>query len=192
MYVDCSPIDPHNCFRPPKNISFFINVVLHMFILLVIISSFFFFYVSKLSSDKFKAELDDLISTHLPPFLKDADKDGALKTALNAIDMDHVVNYYKNKTAKATTIQNNWLVNVTLLAIGCLLFTIVLTIVILKFSCKQKAPFSYIIKENIILFFFVGAVEVLFFLEIARYFVPVEPSFMMQTIITSLKNNFKP
>lgn len=191
MDVDCS-LNPNKCLRPPKNISFFINVVLHMFILLVIISSFFFFYVTRLTTDKFQQELDDIITTNLPPAIVNADKQKLLKIALSTINMDRVVEYYKNKTDKATTIQNKWLIRVTLVAIVSLLFTIILTIVILKFSCQQRAPFFHIIKENIILFFFVGIIEITFFLQIARYFVPTQPSLMMKSLIDALKANFRP
>ena len=186
--MECATNDALKC--PPKNVSFFINTTLHMFILLVIISGFFFFYVSKLSRDKFKQELEDIINTYLPEAIQNADTTGALKLALKTIGMDRVVAYYQNKTDKATEIQNTWLVRVTLVAIACLFFTIVLTIVLLKYSCQQKAPFWHIIRENIILFTFVGLIEITFFLEIARYFVPTEPSLMMQSLIDALKKDF--
>ena len=188
MDIDC----PKPCLRPPKNISFFINVVLHMFILLVIISSFFFFYVSKIAGDKFKEELENIINEKLPDALANADKNKILKTALNSIDLDRITSYYQNKPDKASAIQNNWLIRVTIVALVCLFITIILTMIILKYSCQQKAPFGHIVKENIILFFFVGLIEIVFFLQIARYFIPTKPSLMMQSIIDSVKANFRP
>ena len=59
------PLTPGiSCKRPPKNTSFFINIILHTAILLTIVSSLFFFYVSKLSRDKFQDELEE--TTMLP------------------------------------------------------------------------------------------------------------------------------
>lgn len=177
--------------KAPKNMSFFINVVIHMFILLCIISAFFFFYVSRLSSEIFKNELDDIITDHLQQSLQNADKTKMLKSALNSVDLDRITVYYQNHTDKASEIQNKWLERVTIVALGCLLFTIVLSIVILKFSCKQKAPIGSIVRENIILFMFVGFVEVTFFLFIAKKYIPTKPSLMMQAIIDSVKKSFK-
>jgi hypothetical protein len=185
------PATSDSCQRPPKNVSFFVNAVLHILILLVIVSTFYFVFVEKLSKEKFQDELEDLINTNLGPALVNADKDGAFKLALQNINIDHIVNYYQNKTDKAMTIQNRWLKRVVVMAIVFLIVTIILTIYILKISCHQCAPFSHILKENILLFMFVGVVEVTFFMTIARKFVPTEPSLMMRSIVDSLKNNFK-
>ena len=174
-----------------KNMNFFINVVLHMFILLCIISAFFFFYVSKLSSEVFKNELDDIITNHLQQSLRNADKNNVIKNTLNNVDLNRYVSYYQNRTDRASEIQNTWLERVTLVALACLLFTIILSIVILKFSCQQSTPFTSILKENIILFLFVGVVEVSFFIFIARKYIPTKPSLMMQTIIDSVKKSFR-
>jgi flagellar biosynthesis/type III secretory pathway M-ring protein FliF/YscJ len=185
------PATAGTCERPPKNVSFFVNAVLHVLILLVIVSTFYFAFVEKLSREKFQEELEDLINTNLGPALINGDKDGALKTALQGLNMDHIVSYYQNKTDKAMQIQNRWLFRVVIMAILFLVVTIVLTVYILKISCHQCAPFSHILKENLLLFMFVGFVEVTFFLMIARKFVPTQPSLMMQSIVDSLKANFK-
>jgi hypothetical protein len=178
------------CARPPKNTSFFINVVIHIAILLTIVSSFFFFYVSKLSRDKFKDELEDLINQNLSPAIQKADSNGVIKETLKQLDLNRITKYYKNKTDTAMSIQNKWLFRVTLLAIVMLVFTVILSVIILRQACGQCAPFTQILKENIILFTFVGFMEVSFFLTVARNFVPSKPSLMMSTIVESLKANF--
>lgn len=179
------------CTRPPRNVNFFINALLHMVILLTIVSAFYFAFVSKLSQQKFREELTDLIASNLGPALQSADKNGALKDILKTLNMDRITQYYQNKSDRAITIQNRWLFRLTLISILFVIFTIVLSIYILKISCHQCAPFSHILKENLVLFFFVGIVEVSFFLFIARKFVPTRPSLMMKSIIDSLKNKFK-
>lgn len=179
------------CQRPPKNVSFFINSVVHVVILLTIVSTFFFFFVSKLSRDKFKEELEDLVNQNLSPAIQKADSAGVLKAALQRLDLTQITNYYQNKTDEAMKIQNRWLFRVTVLSIMMLIFTLVLSVVILKQSCGQCTPLSHILKENLILFAFVAVVEVSFFLVVARKFVPTQPSLMMKAMVDSLKANFQ-
>lgn len=171
---------------PPDKVIFFTNVVLHILILLIIISSFYFFYVSKLSSDKFKSELTDLINNNLEPALQKADN-GTLKSILSQLDINNVKEYYKNKTDASAQAQNTWLKRCTALIIIVLLLTIILTYYILKQSCNQSTPMKKLLKENLILFFFVGLIEITFFMLIAKKFVPTKPSLMMETMISSLQ-----
>lgn len=178
------------CTRPPQNTSFFINAVLHIVILLTIVSSFFFFYVSKLSQDKFKHELKNIINENLGETLRTSDKTGTLKEGLKNIDLTRVIAYYKDKEDEVMKVQNQWLFRVTVICILALFVTVILSIAILRQSCNQCAPMSHILKENIILFAFIGIVEVTFFMKVASKYVPTKPSLMMQSIVDSLKANF--
>lgn len=167
--------------------NFFINSTLHVLILLLIISSFFFLYVSKLSSNTFKRELGHIIDDNLIMAIRNSDKNGALKAYIRATDLTPWIEHYRTTPDDESIIQNRWLKRVTIFVIIFLIVMFITTVCILKFSCNQKIPLKRILLENIILFSLVGMVEILFFLFIARKFIPVVPSLMIRTIINTLK-----
>lgn len=178
----------NSCNASSKNMDFIMNILIHVLILLCIISGFFFLYVSKLSKSKFQEELNDLISNDLMNTLKNADKTGTLKT-LNL--GDDIVNFYKNKVDEATVLQNWWLTVITITMVITLIISVAVIVLIMKYSCNQCIPLWHIIKDNLILFFFIGIIEITFFMLIARNFIPVKPSLMINTILERLKSKFQ-
>lgn len=175
------------CQKSPKKADFFINAVLHVFILLIIISAFFFLYVSQLASEKFKDELADVINDNLNPALSKADKDGKIKAILAQIDLERMTEYYDVESQETKT-QNGWLLKTTIMIVVVLLLILVVTIAIIKIFCR-RIPFGRILQENIILFTLVGSVEIAFFMFIARKFIPTKPSLVMQSFLDSIRKN---
>lgn len=169
--------------------SFFLNSTLHVIILLTILSLFFFLYVSKLSSETFKNELSNILSDNFIPAIRKADKDGVFRKQIQKVNFDAWINYYKNTQEDATVIENGWLKRSTMIVLGFLIAIFVLSVVLLSLS-QEKLPILAIVRDNIILFFFVGLIEITFFYYIARRYIPVSPSVMISTIITTLKKDF--
>lgn len=176
------------CGKSPKHVNFFINAIVHVFILLTIISAFFFIYVSQLAGNKFHDELADVMDNNLEPALAKADKNQYIKKMLQGMNLSQMAQYF-NKENEATTIQNRWLMQATIGIIVMLVLTTIIVLFITKLFCR-KIPFGSILRENIILFALVGTVEIVFFLYIAKNFVPTKPSLVMQTVVNSLKSNF--
>lgn len=176
------------CGKSPKQVNFFINAIVHVFILLTIISAFFFIYVSQLARNKFHDELSDVMNDNLAPALENADKNGYIKKILQGINLTPAAQYY-NTENEATTIENRWLMQATIGIIIMLMLTMIIALFITKLFCK-KIPFGSILRENIILFALVGTVEIVFFLYIAKNFIPTKPSLVMETVVNSLKTNF--
>lgn len=169
--------------------SFFLNSTLHVIILLTILSLFFFLYVSKLSATIFKNELSNILSDNFIPAVRKADKDGKFRKQIQKINLDAWIDYYKNTEEDVTTIENQWLKRSTMIVIGFLIAIFFLSVALLSLS-QEKLPILAIIRDNIILFFFVGLIEIMFFYYIARRYIPVSPSVMISTIITTLKKDF--
>jgi len=178
------------CYKPPKNVNFFVNAIVHVFILLTIISAFFFVYVSQLARNKFHDELSDVVNDNLEPALQKADKDQQIKKILQSLgpNLSQAAQYFTQED-EASRIQNKWLMQATIGIIIALVLTTIIVLILLKLFC-QKIPFSVILRENAILFALIGAVEVVFFLLIAKNFIPTKPSLVMQTVIQSLKKSF--
>ncbi len=173
-----------------KTTTFFLNSTLHVIILLLILSLFFFIYVSKLSSATFKNEITSILRDNFIPAIQKADTKGLLKQSLKKTDLNPWINYYKNTPEESTVIENEWLKKSTAIVLTFLIVIFFLTIALLKFDCKQDIPLFRIIRDNIILFFFVGMIEILFFYYIARKYIPVYPSTMINAIISTLKKEF--
>jgi hypothetical protein len=176
------------CKKSPSHINFFINGILHVFILLTILSLFYFIYISNLSRERFHQELGNVINDNLAPAIEKADKDGTIKNTLKKLDLQTMENYY-NKDSETTTLENSWLKKSTFGVLTMVLIFLFTVIIIVKSFCK-KIPLVSILKENIIMFTLIGLVEVCFFLFVARKYVPTKPSLVMQSCIDSLKKNF--
>ena len=180
-------MDYQVCKRPPANVTFFINVIIHVFILLMIVSGFFFIYVSQLAKDKFRGELSDVISENLGDALRGADSDGYIKNVLGRVDLQKFKDYYDRPDPAAAT-ENIWLFRTTVMIVIVLVLLLVIVVVLVKLFCR-RIPFGSVLVENLVLFTLVGAVEICFFLFIARNFVPTKPSLIVQTTIESVKEN---
>jgi hypothetical protein len=176
------------CNKSPKGVNFFINGIVHVFILLTIISAFFFIYVSQLATKKFHNELTDVMNNNIDPALKNADKNQIIKKILQGMNLSQQANYFK-KDSETTTIQNKWLMQATIGIIIMLILTMIIVLFITSLFCR-KIPFGTILRENIILFALIGAVEIVFFLYIAKNFIPTKPSLVMETVVNSLKTGF--
>lgn len=181
-----------SCEPASKWTDFLVNSFLHILILLLIISAFFFLYVSKLSTDTFQNEIGDIIDDNLTPAIVDADKKsgGKLKSALQSLPWDKISDYYATTKDPTTQNQNSWLKTITITCVTVLALTVCLIMAVLYFSCNQCASFWTILKENAIIFLFVGLIEVSFFMLIAKHYIPVKPSLMMSTTVDSLKEKF--
>jgi len=178
------------CVQSGEWTNFYLNSILHILILTSILSCFFFLYVSKLSSQKFQDEMSDIIGDNMTGVLDSANtqSNGQLKTSLKNIDFSKLQNYYANATDKATNTENDWLKKITIAFIVFLIVLLVASLSILYISCGRCTDFANILKENLIVFLFIGIAEVTFFMFIARKFIPTKPSLIMNTIVGSLKN----
>lgn len=181
-------MDSQLCKKSPKSVNYFINGIIHVFILLTIISAFFFVYVSNLARNKFHDEISDVVNDNLTPALEKADKDKYIKNMLKNVDLNRISNYF-NRDNESTKTENSWLLKSTIAIIVILVLVSILSLVLIKIFCR-KIPFTYILKENLILFTLIGTVEILFFLYIGKKFIPTKPSLVMETVVESLKKDF--
>jgi hypothetical protein len=173
------------CKTPSSNYMFGFDILLHIFILSLIISLFYFLHVVDLSTRLFKLHISELIDNEMVGAIKKADKEKKIKNILKKFDLDGISNYY-SKPNKQTENQNEWLKGITITLIVVLFLFIIGFYFVTRNFCS-KVPIGHMIKTNIIVFIAVGLVEILFFLNIGKKYIPAKPSLLMQSFIDSVE-----
>lgn len=178
------------CNESDHKINFAINIGIHVLILFCFLSVFFIMYISKLSKNAFDKEIKHPIEENIA---KQFDKispenKNKLKEVSKYLNFDNLINYYDDPT-KDYTVNNKWLSVVTIIVNVSMLLLIVVAYVFVRKSCNQCVPIGSIIKENLIIFGFIGIVEFMFFKHIAIKFIPVKPSVLVKSAIDSVKKH---
>ena len=162
-----------------------INVIIHVLILFSILSALFAFYITKLEKQAFRNEMQHLLYPQIINWLKTAEKyDPNIKNQLKILPLDVGLNIYQNEN-KCTQINNNWILNSTIFIIVTL-FLILIAIYVASNYCFSLWKFAL---KNIVIFIFVGLIEIGFFLTIAVKFVPSPPSTITKTLINAIKSD---
>jgi hypothetical protein len=167
--------------------SFALNVLLHVLILFTLLSVLYATYISKVETDAFKSEIKSAIGDNLPKTLAANDKDGAFRKVLQGAPLDTLAKLYA-KPERATTVYNKWLFRTMAIVVTGIVLTTAIVMLFLYFSCNQCVPFWTILRDNAIVFLLIGVVEFLFFMTIARRFIPSPPSLMLRRVYDDLKN----
>lgn len=162
-----------------------IDVFLHATVVLSIIATFYFVYVSHLSENVYRDQIKSAITPMMQKLLKEVPDH-----ALAGIDVSKLGAYYTKTPTPAHEIQNYWLRTVTIIFVAVLVLAMLLIVLLLKFGCAScvARPLKVLGIQNAAIFLFVGAMEAGFFLLIAKYYVPVMPSLLMQSALNDAKD----
>jgi len=169
-------------------VAFFLNCLVHAFILFTILSVFFIVYISRLEEKTFRKEIGSLLGQQIQQALDSLSPQDtrSFQSALENFDLEKLQAMY---TGPDPTVKNNnkWLLSLTYTIIGVVIGFVVILSLVLYFSCRMCVHFKDILVENVVIFVIVGAVEICFFLFIASQYSPVKPSTMTTTLIQSLQ-----
>lgn len=180
------------CIKPTGNLVFLINVVLHVLILFTLLSLIFTFYISNVEKQAFEEEFDNLIDSNVPNVLHQVNDatNGALKVGLKGASSPlGALEKLYSQPSQTNKIYNDGLRKMNILIGIVILMTLVAIVLTLKLSCNQCVPLWDIIKENLVVFAFVGVAEFMFFTYIASKYVPSPPSLLASSFFDSLKEN---
>jgi len=169
-------------------INFSLNAGLHVFILFAFLTIFFTVYISKVEKSAFQSQIKDIININVKSNI--ASLNATTKSTLKTIFSNSNTSILAEQLAKPypLTTEHNWWVEYLATGIVVVIGLIILTsISTLYFSSGQCAPLWEILKENIIIFIFVGFFEYMFFINVALKYVPAPPSLLVKTIIDSTK-----
>lgn len=169
-----------------KNPEFIVNMALHSAILFTFLSLFFKLYISKLSTDTFNTEINNMVNA-------------SLGSNINLLKNNNIVKLIPKKQLsdmfskpnKVVETRNNGLFNSVLVANIMVWSIVVIIILIFKFSCNIDINLTNIITENIVAFSIIGFFEYLFFTRIAFKFVPVLPSFISNQSLSILQSKLE-
>ena len=173
------------------DISLLINILIHVFILFIFLSLFFFLYISKKEEDSLNKQVN-IICDKMPDILKtldERDTNNIIKWETikykaqneinyNDLDLDEYINY-NNNSLKYVSIA----ISVTILVLVLLIYFYY------NYLLGKDIDISYILKENIIIFIFIGAIEFLFFKNIASKYIPIFPVDISTTLLERIKYN---
>ena len=169
-------------------LSFVVNLMCHVFILVVFLTVFFFLFITKMTTEHIDSELKSLIGEQTYDLL----------VKLYNTDSDKLINWTKVETTcinlepqyrkemQFVTDNNNHLYNDTInfiLMFGFSIFVLISYLSIRKFTLNLK----FMAFENIVIFLFVGMIEIYFFLNIASKYVPVLPDEAITSVIGRLE-----
>lgn len=158
----------------------FFSITLHICLLFTFLSGFFWLVISKTETRSINRELEHTINK-----IKNMD---LFKNIPNRKEIkQYLINYFSNQNKSRQ--KNNDLLFTMNICIIVLLFIVLLAVVYVRVViCKESISVYEIIIENILILLFVGALEYFFFQNIASKYVPVDPSYLTDSLEKYIKN----
>jgi hypothetical protein len=178
-----------------SNIEYKINIIsdlgVHALILFTFLTSFFLMYVSKLSVEELKGQLNNIIENDLGQMIRENKEKykELLSQPLNMIPYNKLKTYY-SKEDPFQKMNNSWLKESLLITNFGLFIIVIGSIFLISNICTLKIDIMDLIKINVLTFLGIGIVEYLFFTRVALNYVPTPPSLLLDTIIRNTKNYF--
>ena len=175
------------CVKATKSDEWILDLYIHIMILVIVLSIAFWFLIAPSEKKSFTDEITRQVDSSVKDILdKNPDIIKAIKPEVNILE---TMSKYYSKPDSVTEDYNRWLKRVNIIIIIVLIVNFLILWLLLRFSCGRCIPIGKIFAENIFLFICIGIVEIIFFLKVASKFVPVTPSFMVNTFINGLKKN---
>jgi hypothetical protein len=186
---------------PPTGGEFAMNFILHVFILFTVLTTLFVVVIAPLETKSITKELnhacDQAISMGVADLEQQLSKMRPVARAAAVASLKATVPKLEELQQKYTTpdpavVQSNKkTLNVAYGIIAVLGFTLITFISTMAGSgVKVRAPVAQVLLENLIVFIFVGGAEALFFLQVASKFIPIMPSSLGTTVLTTLQQLF--
>lgn len=177
-----------------KPIEVIFNSLFHCAILFTVISLLFWVYIRKLEEKTLLREIQHNIHNifteglQKDPQMKEKAKVFAIE---NAVLLNMVSNSY-NGLDQCTQDSNEIVQIMNIGFIVMLWITIISTIVIMiMVSCVTREYvifIGYIFRQNLVIFFFIGLIEFIFFTQVASKYAPIYPSEITSVVVNAAQN----
>lgn len=153
-----------------EKVEFFLNAGWHVVILGTILVAFFYFYISKLTAGHVQDEIDHVFDTQIPKLLDNIQLPDGVSWEKIAVLTERLKGFYREEDLYSKWHNRT----VMIVAIGTLILFAV-CMIFLSYIYKDSVNLTTILKENIIIFTFIGILEYLFFTRVASRIIPVNP-----------------
>jgi len=175
-----------------ESVDLLVNIGIHVVLLATILLSVFVFVISPLTQGAFESQMQQLSNSAASSALTQLNTADNGATKANIVSNSNILNAAVKlfSSSDPTRVANNhWLLSMTALCIIFLIITIIIFVITISLVANQSVPVWAIIKQNLVAFFFIGMIEVWFFLSIASKFVPVAPSYLTTQIVCRARQN---
>lgn len=178
-------------FNNDNKTDIFFDLSIHGLILFTFWVVFFIMYVSKILNNTMKEELGSVIEKAIPRVLDESRKSLGEKSDIlfKMLPLNNFKNIY-NQESQLNKENNDWLFRVMIMVNIMYLFVVTLSYVMLSRACDFKIDLKEVLIINAITFVFIGAIEFVFFKNVALKYVPTKPSLMINTILEDVKAYF--
>jgi hypothetical protein len=172
-----------------KRMSFGLNLFTHVTFLFIILGLFFLIYASKIIDIAVNSHFSNFVEKFIYNNSNKVDEDSITLISLlsgNTINesLTNLSTYFSQ--ADKSRYKHNKNISNSIFTIMIFLVLIIIIIYAINkiFGCDVKI--KNILGENIIIFTFVGIIEILFFLFIIKKYIPIKPSFLSVYLKESL------
>lgn len=171
------------------------NIMIHMCILLIILTLIFWLVIKNVEENSINEEVTKNIRNVFSKIREDMTHEKRIEASniiKNSKKELEVLNRFYSEPYEVKEVNNNWLFQNNILYIAILVVAITVLILTIKFYSKSGKNFNMFatVRENLVLFSLIGAIEIWFFYEIGMKFIPTKPSLVISSTVSALKDNF--
>ena len=171
------------------------NIFLHITILFGFLTSFFFIYIRKIQEETIQNLLEENINTKVSELLtRSNDLVGKITNPSDLIKWKELhelssklVEQTKGKLPEIEA--NNKKIMWYGIGITFMFFVMTCTAALVLHLQGKHINVIHILVENIVVFAFVGTIELIFFQTVARKYIPVMPDTVAATVLERLKHH---
>jgi len=172
--------------------SFFINILCHVLILLTFLTIFFFKYITHMTEQHINTELKSVINDQTDQLLRYVET----KDTQNEIRWDDVA-ILSQRIIDDAKIQvpfieknNQQLYDESICTL--IMFAVGIVMLVAYFIFRGvDLKLKFILVENLVIFAFIGMIEIYFFMNIASQYVPVMPDEAINSSFSRIKYNLQ-
>ena len=175
------------CVRKDNTLHFGVNILTHVTFLFTVLTCLFVFFTRKIVEDPVNDQVIDLINDNVE------EKKNKFSNILRKMNLSELSNFdmtkLKNIFAKENSERNNnnnLITKILFLIITAFIIMLILVVATNKLMCGHLSMKEILI-ENVIIFIFIGIVEMTFFLKIALKYIPAYPSTFSKIVLKTLK-----
>jgi len=175
--------------RWSQHLSFFINLLCHVLILLTFLTLFFFKYVARLTESHVDSEMKSVVQQQTDQWMAHVDQ----QDTQQLIQWDAVYNVAttlanaSSQNMSFITHNNTDLYNDSICTL--IMFSIGIVLLVGYFIFRGvNLQLKFILMENLVIFAFVGMIEIYFFMNIASKYIPVLPNDAIKAVFARIKD----